>query len=156
MITKRENGFTLMELIVVIAVLGIIASFAISNFDKTIQKSRERDIILQLNNFYAVNLLYKARTGNFWRNGVGAGQNYSTSNANTINSGLNINLVTQRGYVWSYSYYSNDTYWFDVIVDSKFSIGITNTAGFPRGTVCCSSGSGPGKCPSLPSCAPGF
>ena len=43
--TKRTRGFTLIELMIVVAVIAILASVAISQYNKQVRKSRRAEAI---------------------------------------------------------------------------------------------------------------
>ena len=60
------KGFTLMELMVVVIIIGVIAAFAIPNYSKSIQKAHERDMLVQLTSIHASNLLYRSYDGKYW------------------------------------------------------------------------------------------
>jgi type IV pilus assembly protein PilE len=40
---KRARGFTLLELMIVVAIVAILAAFALSNYSKQVRKSRRSD-----------------------------------------------------------------------------------------------------------------
>lgn len=59
----KNQSFTLIELLITVTLVGIIAAFAIPNFDKAYKRAKEKEMI---QNLYAINagmLLYKARYG---------------------------------------------------------------------------------------------
>jgi len=58
-----RKSFTMVELIIVMVIIGFIAGFAIPGFMKTINRSRARNAILNLNVIHASNVLYRVREG---------------------------------------------------------------------------------------------
>jgi len=56
-----KKAFTMVELIVVMVIIGIMAGFGIPNFTKSINRSRARDAILNLNVIHSSDVLYHAR-----------------------------------------------------------------------------------------------
>ena len=78
-----RRSFTMVELIVVMVIIGFIAGFSIPGFMKTINRSRARDAILNLNVIHAANVLYRVRTGN----------NINAANVGVINGTLGLNIL---------------------------------------------------------------
>ncbi len=87
------SGFTLMEIIVTVIIVGVIASFAIPNYSRTINQTRAQDAIIQLSAIRSANQLYFAKTGTYWP--TVAGSNLVSA----INSALNLNII-QNGMVY--------------------------------------------------------
>jgi len=94
------KGFTLMELMVVVIIIGIIAAFAIPNYNKSVQKAHERDMLAQLTSIHASNLLYRSYDGKYWY-AAGDPQNLAA-----INSALSINIIANG--ITTYNYNSAD------------------------------------------------
>ena len=47
---SNQKGFTLIEIIVVVIIVGVLASFAITNFNHWIEASRSAEVLPALNN----------------------------------------------------------------------------------------------------------
>lgn len=92
-----RHGFTLMELMVVVIIIGIVAAFGMPNYQKSIQKAHERDMVAQLTMLHAANLLYKSYNGKYW-NTNGVDQALAT-----INSTLAINIISNAGTTYNYN-----------------------------------------------------
>jgi prepilin-type N-terminal cleavage/methylation domain-containing protein len=96
--STRLGGFTLMELMVVIFLIGIIAAFALPNYDKSIRNAHEKDMGEQLKTIHAASLVYNAQNGTYWDTG-GA----TITDISAINSTLGLNLISSEGTVYSYT-----------------------------------------------------
>ena len=53
-IVRTSTGFTLIELMIVVAIIGIIAAIAYPNYTKSVQKSRRADAMVMLANVASV------------------------------------------------------------------------------------------------------
>ena len=136
-----RQGFTLMELMVVIVLISIIAMFAIPNYTKAIRKSHERDMVTQAKLVHAANKIYKAHSTAYWStDGV------PETDVSVINSNLGVNLISQDGMTYSYNSLDGSTFGLTITWDD-FSVFI-NEGEISAGNPCCSAGT----CPSLSAC----
>lgn len=98
------KGFTLMELMVVVIIIGVIAAFAIPNYSRSVQKAHERDRLVHLTSIHAANLLYRSYDGDYWDTG-GADQDLAA-----INSTLSINIIANSGTTYNYNSANGSSY----------------------------------------------
>ncbi len=61
----RKNGFTLIELMIVVAIIGILASLAIPDFMKMIGKAKQSEAQTNLNAIYTMQISYFADNGTY-------------------------------------------------------------------------------------------
>ncbi|MCK5014525.1 MAG: prepilin-type N-terminal cleavage/methylation domain-containing protein [Candidatus Omnitrophica bacterium] len=129
----KTTAFTLTELMVVVVVIGLVASFAVPNYTKTLNRARERDAVGNLEFIREAVRLYIVREG------VVAPPAFA--NIGAINTTLKINIFEQEGNTYSCT------------VANIYTCLATNTAGWQirfrldtnDGKVDCSIG----PCPSL-------
>lgn len=62
---KVRQGFTLIELMIVVAIIGLLAMIAIPNFSRYIQKAKRAEAYMNLNAIYAAQKAYQAEHGNY-------------------------------------------------------------------------------------------
>lgn len=144
---KTKVAFTLLEMIMVVAMIAVIAGFSIPNFTKSVQKAREKDAAIQLASVDAANRLY------FSRNGTFLNSSSTSRDIDFINSGLGISLISNG---LTYSYISNGTtYQVNAAWDGPGTANdfTVRYYGFQFGVSrpenpCCAAGS----CPSLGAC----
>lgn len=130
----------MIELVVVVALIGILTAFGLPSYLKSIRKAHEKDIILQLTTLYAADYLYKGQSGSFLKANI--------TNINTLNSLLNISLITVDGTTFDYASFGS---WFNFEGqwggDDGFTVRITD-APMSDTNPCCVDG----ECPTLASC----
>ena len=93
-----KTGFTLVEIMVVIIIIGVLATIAIPNYSKTVDRSRLQDAMQQLTTLHAANMIYRAQSGTGY-----LAATYSGSTAvRDINENLGINIIA-NGFAYSYT-----------------------------------------------------
>ncbi len=71
----KNKGFSLIELMVVVAIIAILASFAIPQYQSFQSKARQKEGLTLLNSFYVAAKATEAEQGAFPGNFVGSGFN---------------------------------------------------------------------------------
>jgi prepilin-type N-terminal cleavage/methylation domain-containing protein len=61
----NQSGFTLVELMIVVAIIGILAAIAIPNFQKYQAKARQKEAQLQLSSVYTAELSFRGEQNSF-------------------------------------------------------------------------------------------
>ena len=73
---KNRKGFTLVELVVVIAILGILAGLAIPRFMDATASARGARIVADMRTIDSAIMMYNAKTGNLKQRCVNNRQDY--------------------------------------------------------------------------------
>ena len=93
MVTK---GFTLIELMIVVAIIGILAAIAVPNFVKFQCRSKQSEAKTNLKGIYVAEESYRAENDTY------VGVSINTSGVATAVSG--VKLYTPKGKIFRYSY----------------------------------------------------
>lgn len=124
-----------MEIMIVIILIGIIASFAVPNYQKAIQKAQERDGVIQLATIHAACQIYRAQYGIYFDG--------TLSDLAAINSTFKLGIIANEK---NYSYTGNsaaDTFQVTATwqrATAPFSIMITESPIDETSNPCCVSG----------------
>ena len=62
---RRESGFTLIELMIVVVIIGILAAMAVPRFKVSSHKSKEKEADVLLKQVYTLQQTYHAQTGTY-------------------------------------------------------------------------------------------
>jgi prepilin-type N-terminal cleavage/methylation domain-containing protein len=145
---KNNTGFTLIEMVVVVTVLGVIASIAIPSYSKSLRKGHEQDAMMQLTSIHAALKQYRVQTNEY------PDTSSVSKDLAYINSTLGVNLFANGK---TFSYTSDGTtfvaqmVWDEAGTNNDFTVSVnqfTINAGPSNTNPCC----GAGNCPSLSLC----
>jgi len=153
-ILKQNNrGFTLLEVLVVVIVVGMVVGFTAPKFDKTIRAARENTAKNQMEMIHAATILYYARNGEMpsFPDPLQPGFE-KTAVLSEINSALGISIIA-GDITYQYRKTGNNRFVleaFHVIEGSDdFRLAMVQKAS-SASNPCCSSST----CLSVPNCPP--
>lgn len=87
---KVKKSFTLTEIIVVVIILGVIASAAMVGYNKTMEQALARRAIMDLRAMAAAEEIFRARHGRYW---PGDGNSDASHEIDEINTALGFNII---------------------------------------------------------------
>jgi prepilin-type N-terminal cleavage/methylation domain-containing protein len=64
-LARRRSGFTLIELMIVVVIIGILTAMAIPRFKVSSHKSKEKEADLVLKQVYTLQQTYRSNTGEY-------------------------------------------------------------------------------------------
>ncbi|WP_461420754.1 type II secretion system protein [Gudongella sp.] len=87
---KKRKGFTLIELVVVIAILGLLAALAIPRFGNVRDDAEKATLVADARSVYTSVMMYYAENGSYPTAETDLGPNY-----------LDVNSLGITGWTWS-------------------------------------------------------
>lgn len=91
---REIKAFSLMELMVVVTIAGVVAAFAIPNYQKSVNIAAAKDAVNNLRLIAAAQQLYLARNGSYYPSA-------GTVNVFAINTNLHLSILQQQGVVYT-------------------------------------------------------
>src|ERR1039457_2416782 len=76
---KNPQGFTLIELMIVVAIIGILAAIAIPRFSQMLEKSREGQTKGNLNSIHSASTIYYGDQRGVWPTTLSTSPGYAFS-----------------------------------------------------------------------------
>lgn len=76
---KKMNGFTLLEVVITLTVLGIIAGLAVPSYLSSIESARTNEARVNLNVIHMGQKLFRLNNGQFWNGGATTVPNANTA-----------------------------------------------------------------------------
>lgn len=153
MMKKKQSGFTLIELMIVVAIIGILAAVAIPAFMDYMKKSKKTEASLQLNKIAKNNKTYFVTNANFvTASGVttpsgtpcgAAGGKFATVDWSSLAGWKDLDFQIDEPNLFRYTYTGGTTTASataegDLDCDTKFitySLNMTALNGNPAGTI---------------------
>lgn len=137
-----KKSFTLIELMVTIVIISIIASFALVNYNRAVERSRGQDAKNQLGSIHAANGIYFAKKNIYWPEDS---TTYDLDSINGINQSLGLAIIAND---MTYSCTGTDGTTFSCVAKrivsgaETFRVTVTEAALDPAANPVCS-----GACP---------
>ena len=88
----NKKAFTLTELLIVVLIIGVMASVGVPNYSRAIDRSHQSDASNQLTTIWAAEQVYRAQNGRFWPPNNNA-KNDPANDINAINTSLTLGII---------------------------------------------------------------
>jgi prepilin-type N-terminal cleavage/methylation domain-containing protein len=140
---KAASGFTLMEMIITIVIIGVMTAFALPNYFKALEHQKERDAAVQLQTLHAAAALYHAQNRRVYPAGI--------LSVSAVNSIFNTNITPDAGSTFEYNGAAGGGTYTAVFRWTTGGVGKTariNQDSLASNNPCCLTG----NCLSLPDC----
>lgn len=105
-----KKGFTLLELIIVVVIIGVLVSFAAPQFATTKEKALEQEAKANLNLIMAAEKIYRMEQGQYYHYNTST---FAHSNSQeiiiAINNDLKLQIPSSTGRSWDYDLVIDNT-----------------------------------------------
>ena len=120
----QQNAFTIIELLVTVLALGAILAISLPQYLKTLERARERDVVINLRALAMICENYKSATGSY----------YDTSDnemdVSWINSTFKLNIIPQKDFLYYYKSAGGASFLAEAISPNGWKIGIDSSGAF--------------------------
>ena len=94
---RSQKGFTLIELMIVVVIIGILAALAIPRFMRATTKSKQSEAKQVLKQIYAMERAYRQEFDTYWGDGVSAAADANPDNFARIG----VDIMSTARYTYS-------------------------------------------------------
>jgi type IV pilus assembly protein PilE len=96
--SANSRGFTLIEIMIVVAIIGILVGLAVPKFTKATVKAKQTEAKLLLNQIYVMEQTYREEFDTYWipPDGIAA-----SANSPDAFAGLGIEIMAQARYTYT-------------------------------------------------------
>jgi prepilin-type N-terminal cleavage/methylation domain-containing protein len=87
---QNTKGFTLIEILVVLVIVGVMAGLAVPTYFRTIEQARTNEAKVNLNIIHTAQKIYKLNNNAYWP------PSGTSTSVNDINTNLNIDISSDK------------------------------------------------------------
>ena len=86
-----QKSFTLAELLIVVIIVSIVAAFAIPRYQGAVDRSYEKDAVINMRSIAAADEIFRAENSIYWPVGIAGPQDTAQ-----INTALRLNIIENQ------------------------------------------------------------